>query len=55
MKQPQNNVTLADMEKQLQQKLTKMYRSFPNAEVEAKVERDLARRLGGELAQAFFK
>lgn len=55
MKPIQNNATLDDMEKQLEQKLAKMYRSMPNSEVEGKVERDLARRLGGELAQAFFK
>lgn len=51
----QQNVTMSDIEKQLQQKLAKMYRSMPNAEVEGKVERDLAIRLGGDLAKSFFK
>lgn len=51
----QTNLTLEELEKQVQRKLLKMYKSFPNAETEIKIETALARKLGGKLAEAFFK
>ena len=50
-----NKPTLKTIEDDMQKRIHKMYQSFPNAKVERQVERSMARKLGGPLAEQFFK
>ena len=42
------------IEDAMQKRLYEMYKSFPNAKTERQVERAMARKLGGPLAEQFF-
>ena len=47
--------TLKAIEDDMQKRIHKMYQNFPDTKTERQVERALARKLGGPLAEQFFK
>jgi hypothetical protein len=53
-KQRTDRPTYQKIEEDMEKRLYEMYQSFPDAKTERKVERALARKLGGPLAEKFF-
>jgi hypothetical protein len=54
MKNQTNKPTYQTIEEDMEKRLYEMYQSFPDVKTERQVERAMARKLGGPLAEKFF-